>query len=315
MTKSRQHDYGGVYAVRQKRRRAPYNRGAEAVPWLPTMRMTRSEFLAWPHKAITLLGMSGVGKTTLAYKLPSSKWFHYSGDYRIGTKYLAEPILDNIKRQAMQVDFLRELLRSDSIYIASNVTFHNLQPVSTFLGKIGRTDMGGLPVAEFKRRQRLHRDAEIAAMRDVAEFIVKAQEIYGYDHFINDAGGSLVELDDAPTEKTLADHTLILYLKADDDFERELVRRAVTDPKPLYYNEKFLDQKLAEYLAEAELESADRIVPDEFVRWVFPALIAHRRPKYEAMAKRYGYILNARLVDAVATEQDFLELVASALDR
>jgi shikimate kinase len=279
------------------------------------MRMTRSEFLAWPHKAITLLGMSGVGKTTLAYKLPSSKWFHYSGDYRIGTKYLAEPILDNIKRQAMQVDFLRELLRSDSIYIASNVTFHNLQPVSTFLGKIGRTDMGGLPVAEFKRRQRLHREAEIAAMRDVAEFIVKAQEIYGYDHFINDAGGSLVELDDERTERTLAEHTLILYLKADEEMERELVRRAVTDPKPLYYNEKFLDQKLAEYLSEAELESADRIVPDEFVRWIFPSLVAHRRPKYEAMAERYGYTLNARLVEAVANESDFLELVASALDR
>ena len=207
------------------------------------MRMTRSEFLGWPHKAITLLGMSGVGKTTLAYKLPTSKWFHYSGDYRIGTKYLAEPILDNIKRQAMQVDFLRELLRSDSIYIASNVTFHNLQPVSSFLGKIGRTDLGGLPVTEFKRRQRLHREAEIGAMRDVADFIGKAQEIYGYDHFINDAGGSLVELEDVETEKTLAEHTLILYLKPDDQLERELVRRAVTDPKPLYYNEPFLDRK------------------------------------------------------------------------
>jgi hypothetical protein len=278
------------------------------------MRMTRSDFLAWPHKAITLLGMSGVGKTTLAYKLPSSKWFHYSGDYRIGTKYLAEPILDNIKRQAMQVDFLRELLRSDSIYIASNVTFHNLQPVSTFLGKIGRTDLGGLPVSEFKRRQRLHRDAEISAMRDVAEFIGKAQEIYGYDHFINDAGGSLVELDDAQTEKTLAENTLILYLKADEDMERELVRRAVSDPKPLYYNEKFLDQKLAEYVAEAELESPDRIVPDEFVRWIFPSLVAHRRPKYEALAKRHGYTLNARLAEAVTNERDFLDLVSHALD-
>jgi len=279
------------------------------------MRMTRSEFLAWPHKAITLLGMSGVGKTTLAYKLPTSKWFHYSGDYRIGTKYLAEPILDNIKRQAMQVDFLRELLRSDSIYIASNVTFHNLHPVSTFLGKIGRTDLGGLPVAEFKRRQRLHRDAEINAMRDVAEFIGKAQEIYGYDHFINDAGGSLVELQDEQTEKTLAEHTLILYFKPDDKLERELVRRAVTDPKPLYYNEQFLDQKLGEYLTEAELEGPDRIVPDEFVRWIFPALVAHRRPRYEALAKRHGYILNAHLAQGVTSESDFLELVASALDR
>lgn len=279
------------------------------------MRMTRSEFLAWPHKAITLLGMSGVGKTTLAYKLPATKWFHYSGDYRIGTKYLAEPILDNIKRQAMKVDFLRELLRNDSIYIASNITVHNLQPVSTFLGKIGRTDMGGLPVTEFKKRQQLHREAEIGAMRDVAEFIIKAQEIYGYDHFINDAGGSLVELDDEQTERTLAENTLILYLRADEDMERELVRRAAKDPKPLYYNEKFLDQKLAEYLAEAELESPDQIVPDEFVRWIFPALVAHRRPKYEAMAKRHGYTLNARLIEAVSSESDLLELIASALDR
>ena len=77
------------------------------------MHMSRQEFLHWPNKAITLIGMSGVGKTMLASKLPRNSWFHFSGDYRIGTKYLSEPILDNIKRQAMEVPFLKDLLRSD----------------------------------------------------------------------------------------------------------------------------------------------------------------------------------------------------------
>ncbi len=276
--------------------------------------MTRKEFMAWPHKAITLLGMSGIGKTTLAYKLPKDDWFHYSGDYRIGTRYLDEPILDNIKRQAMQVGFLRELLRSDSIYIASNITVHNLTPVSTFLGKIGRPDLGGLPVDEFKKRQRLHREAEIGAMRDVADFIIKAREIYGYDHFINDAGGSVCELDDEQTEVTLAENTLILYLRPDESLERELVERAIRSPKPIYYNEDFLDSKLTGYLRENGLESPNDIVPDEFVRWIFPALVEHRRPRYQAIADRHGYTVNARDFEHVSGERDFLALISSVLE-
>ena len=89
------------------------------------MKMSPQEFLDWPSKRITLLAMSGAGKTTLANKLPKANWFHYSGDYRIGTRYLREPILDNIKRQAMSVPFLRELLLSDSIYISNKITVDN----------------------------------------------------------------------------------------------------------------------------------------------------------------------------------------------
>jgi hypothetical protein len=278
------------------------------------MKMTREEFLAWPHKAITLLGMSGVGKTTLAYKLPASKWFHYSGDYRIGTKYLAEPILDNIKRQAMQVDFLRDLLLSDSIYIASNVTVHNLEPVSTFLGKIGNPELGGLTTDEFKRRQRLHREAEIGAMHDVVEFIAKAREIYGYDHFINDAGGSIAELNDDETIRLLAKHTLIIYLKPDSSLEKKLVERAISNPKPLYFQEPFLDAKLDEYLKLKGISSSDEIVPNEFVRWIFPALVEHRKPLYEGIAQDYGYTIDASTLGGIDDEAQFLELVAASLE-
>ena len=278
------------------------------------MKMTGAEFIAWPRKAITLLGMSGVGKTTLAYKLPKSKWFHYSGDYRIGTKYLAEPILDNIKRQAMQVGFLRDLLRSDSIYIASNITVHNLAPVASFLGKIGREDLGGLNVEEFKARQRLHRQAEIGAMRDVEQFIDKAHKIYGYEHFMNDAGGSICELDDPQMLEVLARNTVILYLSADQAMEDTMIRRSLDDPKPMYYQERFLNEQLQRYLEKTGLGSAAEIVPDEFVRWIFPRHVAHRRPKYESLADRYGYTVDARAAERVTDEADFLELIAEAMD-
>lgn len=279
------------------------------------MRMRRNEFVRWENKAITLLGMSGVGKTMLANKLPKCTWFHYSGDYRIGTKYLEEPILDNIKRQAMQVPFLRELLRSDCIYIRANITVDNLKAISSFLGKVGDPERGGLTLAEFKRRQRLHREAEIRAMNDVENFILKAREIYGYPHFINDAGGSVCELDDETTLETLARNTLIVYIRADEEMEDQLIQRQIQHPKPLYYEESFLDAQLAEYLQDEAIESVEQIDPDRFVRWIFPRLVEHRRPRYQALADRYGYTIEARESEQVRDEPDFIELLGRALHK
>lgn len=277
--------------------------------------MTAEEFLGWRRRAITLLGMSGVGKTTLAANLPSDRWFHYSGDYRIGTRYLGEAILDNIKRQAMEIPFLRDLLRSDSIYIANNITNSNLAPISSFLGKLGDPARGGLPLAEFKHRQQLHATAEACAMKDVGDFIGKAGEIYGYDHFINDAGGSVCELDDEEMLRVLADRTLIIYLRAGDDMEAEIVRRADRNPKPLYYREDFLDRELAGYMARENLRDTGQIDPDAFVRWIFPRLLRHRAPRYEAIAARLGYIIDAADAGSVRDERDFLALVAAAIAR
>ncbi|MDD1629828.1 MAG: ATPase [Methylococcaceae bacterium] len=277
------------------------------------MKMSPQEFLDWQTKRITLLAMSGAGKTTLANKLPKAKWFHYSGDYRIGTKYLREPILDNIKRQAMSVPFLRDLLLSDSIYISNKITVDNLAPVSTFLGKVGDPAQGGLSLQEFKRRQNLHRQAEIAAMNDVPEFIHKAEDIYGYHHFINDAGGSVCELDSPEVLETLAQNTLIIYIKIPPALEQTIIERAKTDPKPLYYREAFLDDKLTEFMSLKNYASTDVMPPDEFVSWVFPELFKSRLPRYQAIADRYGYTVDANDVATVENEDDFIQLITAAL--
>ena len=279
------------------------------------MKLSVDQFRAWPNKRITLLGMSGVGKTRLSNILRKRNWFHYSGDYRIGTRYLDEPILDNIKHKVMEIPFLRDLLRSDSIHIGNNITVDNLHPVSSFLGKLGNPEQGGLGLWEFKRRQELHRLAEIAAMRDVPEFIRKAEEIYGYQHFINDAGGSVCELDDPLTINTLAEHTLILYLQATKSDEQELIRRAEAAPKPLYYRETFLDEQLATYLQERALPYVALIEPDDFVRWMFPRLFYSRIPRYEAIAAEHGYTLTTKELAQAQDEAGFMRLIESALER
>lgn len=276
--------------------------------------MTAEEFRRWDRKSVTLVGMSGVGKTYLSSRLREAHWFHYSADYRIGTRYLSEPILDNIKRQAMQVPFLRELLRSDSIYISNNITVDNLTAVLTFLGKLGDPALGGLDLDEFKRRQQLYRDAEVSAMLDVPEFIAKAHEIYGYRHFVNDSAGSLCELDDPAVLRVLAEHSLIVYIEATEENGRELLRRAEADPKPLYYRPAFLDAELATYMQARGLREIADIRPDDFVLWMFPRLFNARIPRYEAIARDHGYTIRADVLAPVQTEADFLGCIERALE-
>jgi len=113
-----------------------------------------------PHKRVVLFGMSGLGKTYMSNILrDTGSWFHYSVDYRIGTHYMGDYITDSIKRKAMDVPYLRELLLSDSIYLASNITFENLAPLSTYMGKPGAEANGGVPFQEYRKRQEQHLSA------------------------------------------------------------------------------------------------------------------------------------------------------------
>ncbi|MGB3918766.1 ATPase [Thiothrix litoralis] len=280
------------------------------------MRLNVEQYRHWEHKKVTLLGMSGVGKTHISSLLRDHDWFHYSGDYRIGTRYLDEDIMDLIKEQAMKVPFLRELLRNDWIYIRNNIRVDDLGPVLSFVGKLGNPELGGVPLDDFIQRQAQYREAEIAAMRDVPEFIRKAQTIYGYSHFVNDAGGSLCELEEPSVFEVLAEQTLILYIKVTTkDEEQKLIDRARSDPKPLYYRPNFLREHLAVYLQETGLQYAAEMVPDDFTRWVFPRLFHSRLPRYEAIARDYGYTVTSEEAAQVRSEDDFNALIEMAIAR
>jgi len=153
-------------------------------------------------------------------------------------------------------------------------------------------------------------------MHDVPDFLQKAREVYGYQHFINDVGGSLCELDDPVVIDLLTQHTLILYIQVtDEEEEQKLIRRSQTAPKPLYYRPDFLQQELKQYLQENALQYAAQMDPNEFTRWIFPRLFHSRIPRYEAIAKPHGYTVTSREIAEVNNESDFLKLLEIAIER
>ncbi len=281
---------------------------------------TAADWRGAAQKRVALFGMSGLGKTRIAAMLRDrADWFHYSVDFRIGTRYMGEHIVDNFKREAMRTPFLRELLRTDSIYIASNITFANLSPLSTYLGKPGDPEKGGIPFEEYLRRQRQHRTAEIAALRDTSLFIDKAREIYGYRDFVCDTSGSLCEVvdpddPDDPVLSELGAATLPVWIRGTEAHVEELVARFDRSPKPMYYSEPFLIRLWEDYCA-AEGTPPEAVDPDAFIRHGFRALMAHRLPRYAAIAARWGVTAEAAEVEAVRDPADFDALIAASLER
>jgi len=283
------------------------------------MYKSAAEWRSAEKKRILLFGMSGLGKTYVSNMLRASgNWFHYSIDYRIGTRYMGELIADSFKKKAMEVPYLRDLLLSDSIYIASNITFDNLAPLSTYLGKPGDPNKGGLNFAEYLRRQEQHRRAEIAALLDTPHFVERAEEIYGYGNFVCDSGGSICEVVDPnnpedPVLKCLSETTLLCWIEGSDAHRSNLIERFDRAPKPMYYDPEFLNAKWSQYLDQTG-KTEEEVDPDAFVRWTYAEALAHRHPRYEGISN-WGIKVRAEDVANLRTVTDFEELVAHALEQ
>ena len=207
---------------------------------------------------------------------------------------------------------------SDSIYIGSNITFENLAPLSTYLGKPGDPAKGGLPLAEYQRRQAQHEQAETAALLDTAHFADRSKRIYGYPNFVCDSGGSICEVvtpEDPrdPVLTALSQSVLLVWLKGTENHTAELIRRFDRAPKPMCYQPAFLADAWRAYLDETG-ESEAEVDPDAFIRWTYARAMAHRAPRYQAMAKNWGVTVEAEEAAAAKTPEAFESCIARALE-
>lgn len=263
-----------------------------------------------PFRAITLLGHSGIGKTTLSELLKQGNWYHYSGDYRIATHYLHEAIADWLANLAAEVPQLAALLQKNALQISGKVRIEQLAVLSAYISKIGKQ---GLPYQEFCARQQAFAQAEKQAMYDIERFMPLAKQRFQKEWFINDAGGSLGEyIEDKTLMQFLAERTLFVYLDADEDLQQELEIRAAKYPKPICYHPEFLAQKVMQYGQENHLTNPDEFDSDDFLRFVGPLLLRHRRNNYRQLAAQYGVLLPVRKVWACQNAADFLALLSTA---
>lgn len=248
------------------------------------MKLTKQEFLDQPKKAISLIGMSGVGKSHWSSQLETWGWTNYSCDYLIASEYLSDQV-------------------------EGAVSADNIVNLSSFVGQIGDPSKGGVALEEFQRRQKMYYDAECSVLRDVPAALEKAE-----GHFVNDSSGSLCEVEDQAILEAVGQKTLFVYLRVRQADHAEILERAIQYPKPLFFPSSFFEERLERFQKKFEIERVEDIDPNVFLSWVFPHLFESRLPKYKALADQYGVTLSTGALAGVTSEEEFIGVIAEALD-
>jgi hypothetical protein len=252
------------------------------------MPITLPEFDAIERKVITLMGMSGVGKTHTSCMLARHGWFHYSCDLEIGTRYLGDELVKTLNRP-------------------NSVTAEDLSMLSEYVGRLGV-----LPLGEFKRRQKQYYDAECQSLARL-QGVVRQAHVDGFTQVVNDSTGSMCEIDNETLIASVDENSLIVYIKANEDEEKLVLKRAQTYPKPMFFSPERFDFWVDQFLSERGIASTHDMNADEFSRWVFPRLFENRLPKYQRIADTYGVTIPSEAFRSVGSADEFLNVIRAHL--
>ena len=170
----------------------------------------------------------------------------------------------------------------------------------------------------YEKRQKQHREAEILSVLDTNKFIEKSNNIYAYQNFVCDTSGSICEVvnpedPNDPLLTHLSKNTLIILIKGDKKHKDQLIKRFKANPKPIYYNENFLNEKWSNFKNINNVDDKN-VDPDKFILYCFEDLLDHRLPIYDSIAKNWGITINADDISKVKNEKDFINLVSNYLN-
>ena len=242
--------------------------------------------MSFKNKTITLMGMSGVGKTHLSLMLAKQGWHHHSCDYEIGVNYLRDEIEQTLGEP-------------------NTITSADISQLSRYVGKLGA---GHLNFEEFKRRQAQYYNAECQSLADLGN-VVKGAHAQGHDYVVNDSTGSFCELGRDDIYDYVGEHSLVVYIKANAEEEKAVLQRAQDYPKPMFFPPYALEGWVEDYRMLKGLPSADDFDVDDFSRWIFPQLFKSRLPKYQALADKYGITIESDVLRDVESADEFLGII------
>ena len=108
--------------------------------------------------------------------------------------------------------------------------------------------------------------------------------------------------------KSLSKNFLIICLEAPDSMHQVLIERFLAKPKPMYFQEDFLNSLWQNFRNDAS-NINNQINPDDFMIYGFKALIKRRKAIFDSISKNWGISLNFENLRVVKSAADLVKAI------